>query len=318
MTLFADDDDFREFLSVNVGFTVDNLKHEINDALNRFILPFCSKAQFNISVAETTEPHLEFIRLVKYAAANLGMYLYMPTAKVSISNSGIEYVNDKNKQASAEDKQDFALSLKAKGLAGIEQLLAHLEEYETDFATWKASPSYTKFTSILIRSSTEFAIIDDSRHVFLRLFPYIEEVEFNIIRNAIPKAVLTKLYSRTFGTDPDTKAVYNELLTKYAQVVVRNFALAQAINAFAVVKDKYNTLTVFDDTTANKSTGHKDAPVNKLDKWRQDLLDTGSERLKMMNLFIQENAEALGITLQSKSPKVLPFRNDETHGTAFF
>lgn len=83
MTLFADDDDFREFLSVNVGFTVDNLKHEINDALNRFILPFCSKAQFNISVAETTEPHLEFIRLVKYAAANLGMYLYMPIAKVS-------------------------------------------------------------------------------------------------------------------------------------------------------------------------------------------------------------------------------------------
>lgn len=318
MTLFTNDNDFRSFLSVNVGFTVDNLKHEINDALNRFILPFCSKAQFDASVLLNTEPHVELIRLVKYAAANLGMYLYMPTAKVKISNNGIEYTTAKDKQASAEDKQDFALSLKSKGLAGVEQILSHLEANEQTFTTWKASGSYTKFTSILIRTSTEFKIIDDSRHVFLRLFPYIEEVEFNIVRNAIPKVALEKLYSRNFGNDTAVKALYEELLTKYVQVVVRSYALAQAINALAVVKDKYNTLTVFDDTTAGKSTGHKEAPVNKLDKWRQDLLDTGANRLTMMNLFIKENAEALGITIVSKTPKTIPYRNNPDHGTAAF
>lgn len=318
MTLFANDNEFRGFLSVNVGFKVDNLKHEINDALNRFILPFCSKEQFDASKTEPAEPHLEFIRLVKYAAANLGMYLYMPTAKVVISNNGIEYSSDKATQASAEDKQDFALSLKSKGLAGVEQILAHLEANEGTFTAWKASGSYTKFTSILIRTSTEFKIIDDSRHVFLRLVPYIEEVEFNTIRNAIPKVALTKLYSRNFGDDDAVKALYEELLTKYAQVVVRSYALAQAINALAVVKDKYNTLTVFDDTTAGKSTGHKEAPVNKLDKWRQDLLETGANRLTMMNQFIKDNAEALGITIESKTPKKIPFRNTEELNTAYF
>lgn len=318
MTLFANDAEFRGFLSVNVGFTVDNLKHEIDDALNRFIFPYCSKAQFDASKTQNTEPHVELIRLVKYAAANLGMYLYMPTAKVAISNKGIEYASDKNKQASAEDKQDFALSLKSKGLAGVEQILAHLEANEVTFTTWKNSASYTKFSSILVRTSTEFKIIDDSRHVFLRLFPYIEEVEFNIIRNAIPKVALDKLYSRDFGNDAEVKAVFEELLTKYAQVIVRSYALAQAINSFAVVKDKYNTLTVFDDTTAGKSTGHKDAPVNKLDKWRMDLLETGAKRLTMMNQFIQENAEALGITIETKVNKTIPYKNDASHGTAFF
>ena len=318
ITLFGTDAEFQQFLSVNTGFRVENLKNQYNEALTNYIFPYCSKEQFDASVLSADPKDAELIRLIKFSAANLGMYLYFPLAKVQISNGGIQWNVDKTKQASAEDKEDLAASMKRTGLAGVESILAYLEANEDHFATWKASNSYTKYVSLLIRTAPEFKIIDDSRQVFLKLIPYIEDVEFDIIKGAVPAVVLDKLYSRDFGTDVDVKAVFETLLEKYVQVVVRCFALAQAINAFAVVKDQYNTLTVYDDTGAGKMKGYKDAPVNKLDKWRADLEKLGAKRLELMNAFLIENAEDLGFEVAAKVSKTIAYKNDVRHGTAFF
>lgn len=318
ITLFATEQDFRSFISVNTGFSFDNIKAKYNEALTDYIFPYCSREQFDESIQSPNPIDVEFIRLVKNAAANLGFYLYYPFSKAQLSDKGIIYDAEKNKQASAEDKEDIEMALKRSGLTGIETMLDYLEKNDEHFTAWKESSSYTKYTSLLIRTATEFKIIDNSRQVFLKLVPFIEDVEFDIIREAVPKAILQKLYARDFGITDESKSAYKELLEKYVQVIVRSLSLAQAINAFAVIKDKYNTLTVYDDTAASKTKGHKDAPDRKLEKWREDLLILGSSRLKKLPKFIEENAEVFNYTPAEKINKTIPYRNDASHKTAFF
>ena len=318
ITLFDTEEEFRSFISVNTGFTFENIKPKYNEALTDYIFPYCSREQFDESLNSENAKDIEFIRLVKNAAANLGFYLYYPFSKAQLSDKGIIYDTEKNKQASAEDKEDIEMALKRSGLTGIETMLDYLEQNDEHFTIWKASSSYTKHTSLLVRTAAEFKIIDNSRQVFMKLVPFIEDIEFDVIKEAVPKVILQKLYSRDFGVESEVKAAYKELLEKYIQVIVRSFSMAQAINAFAVIKDKYNTLTVYDDTTASKTKGHKEAPDRKLDKWREDLLILGNKRLKMLQTFIDENAELFDYTPAEKVIKTIPYKNDPSHGTAYF
>lgn len=314
--LFSNDTDFRKYVSVQVGFTEANLRSQYNEALEVFVFPYCSKEQFDISVISSVTKHTELMSYVKRAAANLGMYLYLPFAKVQISNAGIAYTADKTKQASAEDKQDLAESFRRTGLVAVQAMIEFLEVNEDVFTAWVASKSYSTHKALLIRNASEFAIINNSVQVFLALIPYIKDVEFDIIKSAIPKEILAKLYSRDFGED-EVKEAYKSLLEDYVQIIVRSFSMSKAIASFAVVKDKHGTLTVFDDTASGKSVGHKEAPNSKLQIWKSELEDTAKSRMTKMNEFIIGNAELFGLTTPTVA-KTIPFRNPAKNGTAFF
>ena len=316
INLFSSDEDFRKFLSVNAGFTANNLSNQFNEALETYVFPYCSREQFDASILLTTDKHIELIRLIKNATANLGMFLYMPVAKVQISNAGISYATDKTKQASPEDKSDLAYSFRRTGLVAIETMIAFLETNEAIFTVWKNSIAYTNYTSLLIRTSAEFKIINNSRQVFLQLIPYIEDVELDIIKSAIPSEILTKLYSRIYSNSTE-KILYESLLFDYVQPIIRSFAMAQAISALAIVRDSNNTLSVYDDTASGKSSGNKEAPQGKLSNWKEDLEKQGNSRLLKMNQFIVSNADGFGLIVAIEL-QTIPFKNTTELSTAFF
>lgn len=322
--LFLDDEDFRKYISVDVGFNHEDLADDIETALQKYILPYCSIEQFEESKANDTEWDNELIERVKSAAAFLGMYLFMPLAKVNIkAGGGIEYNVDKSKQASPEDKEDLANSFFVKGMAKVEDMLLFLERTETattpvKFRAWRTSAAYTQHTARLIRNTAEYKIID-SRQVFLKLLPYMEDVEFDTIEKTIPGATLAKLYSRDFGTEADSKKAYETLLYKYVQPIVRSEALYRALDQFAVLIDRYNTLTVHDDTSANKTKGSKEASIDKIERKKEGLKKMHLDRLGEMTAFIFRNALLLDYEVPADvEESVGPYKNDVVHGSAFF
>jgi hypothetical protein len=318
MAIFANEADFVQSCPVNLGSVFKNMKQDIELAADTYVFPYCSKEQYEDIKNSQNAKAIEYVRLLKLSTAYLALHLYMPIGKSEISSQGIvQVVTEGKKQASAEDKEDLSLSSKAKGLMYLEMLLAHLEKNDAFFEIWKQSDSYSRYTKYLVRSADEFRLIEGKRHVFMGLQSYIEDVEFEIIEGLIPDNILYKLYSREFGNDPNIKKIYEELLTKYVQPVVASLALARAISAMAIVRDSYNTLTVFDDTRAGKSRGLKEAPTNKLDRWQADLERRGNTRLSMIKAYLQKYATELQYIAPNAENETIPFRNEDYFNTIF-
>lgn len=323
MQIFDDNDDFKKYLSVNIGFDVADLQSDIDTAMREYILPYCSREQYEASKNTENAWDVELMNIVKSAAANLGMYLYLPVAKVNISSSGIQYSVDRSKQATAEDKEDLSLSLFAKGMAQVEDMLKYLEDTETatapaKFQLWKASTAYTVRNSRLIRTTAEYRIIT-SRQVFLSLLPYIEDVELEVIQELLPETTLQKLYSRDFGTDNAKKKAYETLLYKYVQPVIANDALYRALDQMAVLIDRYGTLTIHDDTSANKAKGSKEASIDKIERKKEGLRIAFIRRRDLMIQYFLKNAANLDFELTPEPEETTgPYKNQPEHGSAFF
>ena len=312
MVSLFNDNTFKATIPVNVGFTYANVQSDVESALERFIIPYLSQAQYDASITETTELHLRLIKLVRIAAANIGMGNYMPQGKIQISNGGISYTVDRNKQATAEDKADLQISFLDKGFRAIDDMLRFLEANKSTFTAWTASSSFTEFKKLLIRTADEFKIISGSRTVFLALVPYIEDVEIETIENAVPPEILVTLRSGEFGEK------HKELLEKYIRPIVANKALAKGLASLSVIFNN-NTISVFDNSSANQSKGYREASTTKLALYKDDLEHTASNRLVLMASFIKTNATDLGYTIP-EVPIVVskPFRNEEGGGTKFF
>lgn len=324
IVVFDDNADFKKYVSVDAGFNHDDLKDDIDTAMRKYILPYCSQEQWEASKISALAWDVELVYLIKGAAANLGLYLYMPLAKVNIdAGGGISYNADRSKQATPEDKEDLTNSLFLKGMIKVEDMLLFLEKTETadsptKFQLWKTSAAYTTLTSRLIRTTAEYKIIN-SRQVFLGLIPYMEDVEFDTIEKSVPATTLVKLYSREFGDEAESKKAYETLLYKYVQPIVRSEALYRALDQNAVLIDRYNTLTVHDDTSANKTKGSKEASIDKIERKKEGLKKIYLERLGEMMGFIVRNAALLDYELPADSEDVVgPYKNQDYHGSALF
>jgi len=312
MVSLFNDITFKATIPVNVGFTYANVQSDVESALERYIIPYLSQAQYDASIDSTSEIHLRLIKLVRIAAANIGMGNYMPQGKIQISNGGISYTVDRNKQATPEDKADLQASFLDKGFRAIDDMLRFLEANKSTFTAWTASSSFTEFKKLLIRTADEFKIISGSRTVFLALVPYIEDVEIETIENAVPAEILVTLRSGNYSTK------HKELLEKYIRPVIANKALSKGLSSLSVIFNN-NTISVFDNSSANQSKGYREASTTKLALYKDDLEHTAINRLVLMASFIKANATDLGYTIP-EVPIVVskPFRNEEGGGTKFF
>ena len=251
------------------------------------------------------------MRIAGKIMANIAMANYLPIAKVQISNGGIAYIAERNKQATAEDKEDLRRSFVYKGYDAIDEMLRYLELNPTIFTAWVGSTAFTHYNSLLVRNADEFRLIDGKRTVFLKLIPYIEDVEVETIERILPLGLITELKS---GEVTGKKL---ELLKKYVRPIVANKALYKALSAMAIVLNE-NTISIFDNSSANQSKGYKEASDAKIEDFEEDLERTANNRILLMNEFIKLNATDLGITLAPITTGKKPFKNTEENKTKFF
>jgi hypothetical protein len=309
--------DLKAYIPINLGFPLADLESDIDAALRQHILPLLSRGQFDDSKASTNATHIELMSIVKQAAANLAMFSYLPQGKVEMKGNSISYVVDKNRQASAEDKRELSDSFLKKGHAAVSDMIQFLEENQSVFTIWAASENYTIYADSYIRTAAEFKIIpDNNRHVFLRLKPHIETAEFELNQN-LPTNIKEKLKSRDFGTNAATKAIWNDLLKNYIQVIVRSHALAAGILDMSIVIDVYGTITTFNNTLSSQTKAYAVAADKKIEKRIEQLRLEGSNRQMLLNQFLIDNATALGYTAPTTPPTSTAYKNDPTHRTVF-
>ncbi len=316
--LIENADDLTKYLPLNKGFDYTLLEADVDDALRDYVLPYLSREQFDSSINSIDVKHLELMSIVKKSAYNLALASWLPLGKVMISEAGIQSGVDKERQASSEDKADAISSAKKKGLRAIDQMLEFLEGNAATFSAWAVSDAFTLLKSSFIRSAKEFAIIENSRSVFLRLKPYIEDVERQYLSELIPEAVYTTVLSRNYtAISEENRVIYQRFLQNYIMPFVRDMSMAKAARAMAIIKDQFGTLTAFDNVGANHAKGYKTVQKELLEGWIEDLTNAAQNNLTKLATFLDTNKTAFGIIEAEKAERVI-YRNDITHGTAIF
>ena len=316
--LIENADDLTKYLPLNKGFDYALLEADVDDALRDYVLPYLSREQFDASKISTDAKHVELISIVKKSAYNLALASWLPMGKVLISESGIQAGVDKERQASSEDKADAISSAKKKGLRAIEQMLEFLEANAATFTDWAASEAFTVINGSFLRSAKEFAIIENSRSVFLRLKPYIADVERQYLSELIPESVYIRLLSRDYtAIAEENRVIYQRFLTNYIMPFVRDMSMAKAARAMAIIKDQFGTLTAFDNVGANHAKGYKTIQKELLEGWIEDLTNAAQGNLTKLATFLDTNKAAFGI-IEAEKPERVIYRNDVTHGTAIF
>jgi hypothetical protein len=311
-------EDLTKYLPLNKGFDHVLLEPDIDDALRDYVLPYLSRAQFDASLISTDAKHTELMSIVKKSAFNLALASWLPMGKVMISEAGIQSGVDKDRQATSEDKADAISSAKNKGLRAIDQMLEFLEDNAATFTVWAGSEAFTVLNSSFLRSAKEFAIIEGSRSVFLRLKPYIEDVERQYLSELIPETVYNVLLSRKYtDISEENQVIYQRFLTNYIMPFVRDMSMAKAARAMAIIKNQFGTLTVFDNTGASHAKGFKTVQKELLEGWIEDLTHSAHGNLTKLASFLELNKVAFGIETEEKPARVI-YRNDILHGTAFF
>ncbi|MFY7884108.1 MAG: DUF6712 family protein [Dolichospermum sp.] len=304
------DTELQKFISVNKAFTVANMQSDIDSAFGTFILPYLSIQQYNISRNSTDPLHIALMNIAKRAVSNIAFALYLPIAKVQISNGGIAYTVERNKQATAEDKEDLRRSTQQKGFDAIDEMLRFLEQNKATFTAWANSTSYTLFNRNLIRTADEFKLIEGRRTVFLKLIPYMEDVEIELIESLIPTTLIADLKSGT------VTGIKLELLEKYIRPIIANKSLAKALSAMSLVLND-NTISVFDNSSANMAKGYREANLQKIEAFKAELELTTKNRIVLLNKFIEANRTDLGLP-EPVAETSKAYRNQEATRTKFF
>ena len=310
--------DLVRYLPLNKDFDHTLLEPDIDDALRDWILPYLSRVQFDVSVNNADAKHMELMSIVKKSAFNIALSSWLPIGKVFISEAGIQYGVDKDKQASSEDKADAINAARNKGFKAIDQMLEFLEANATTFIVWAGSDSFTIQKDSYIRNAKEFAIINGSRSVFLRLKSHIQDVERQYLSEIFPHSLSTVLLSREYGAlVEENRVLHTRLLTNYVMPFVRDMSMAKAARSMSIIKDQFGTLTVFDNTGASHAKGYKTLPKDFLEAWIEELTNAAHGNLTKLSSFLADNKTAFGIAEEEKPEQVI-YRNDPTHGTAYF
>lgn len=322
MTLFNNTDELQNFLPVNQGLTLENMQDDMDEALKNFILIRVPEEQITESLKPENQDdadHVEFLRLLKRANANLGFMLHFAQAKVTISDSGIVYpgTGDNYKQATDKDKEDVYKSVRSKGYSALQDILSLMYKNLTKFTIWKESEQYIDFSKLFIRNAKEFRIINNSLLVFTELYPYIEDIEVEIINEQLDTTLISSL--KTAMKNDDLTETQQTLITNYIQPIIANYALAKGISNNSVGRDASGTISIYDDRTLDNPRSKVDVADTKLNLWHLRLTETADKRLSLMTKFIEDNASDLGIAPPTDTNIAFkPFRNDPSWGSAFF
>lgn len=320
MTFFTDLADFRKYCSVNTGFELSLVENDFTNAFYRFVLPYLSQAQYDASKTNANALHVELMRHVKSAIANLGMMLYFPVLKVNITTAGIQSGVPREKQLNQADKDDLFRHLQDTGFQAIEQMLLFLETNKATFTPW--APVSTELNKVFLRNATEFnnfLNINSSRRFFLTMSWSIDNIEQNIIEPLLPDNLYSNLHTALAANT--LSAIHQKLLNGYVRPALAHLAMASSSFTLADTRMVGLGVCLLDADYVPKRNDPVYAAVpGSITYTRQSLQKKGDEILAAMTDFIEANAADLGITLPTEDTLIdFPYiRNKPEWGTVIF
>lgn len=188
MLFYDDTEQLRQFLSVNINFTVDtfhiNLEQTEDALFSRFL--DAQTAETLRALAGELDPDDQAgkaLKQARIAVANLAMFDYLPFAEVQIDDDGITVsASQTRKPAFDYQTKKLGKALLKRGWTAVDQLIAVVADPASAelFPGWPDSPWHAVYTGSLFQNPAQFSRyygISDSWLTYWSLRPYIDDIE---------------------------------------------------------------------------------------------------------------------------------------------
>ena len=274
MPLFANTEDIVKYIpAINNSILATSLEKHIDRAAQNHIIPVISRAMYAVIIADPTN-YAEILELIKTSAVAFACFQFANLNGIQLSDTGnLQIKTEGQTVARKDDIEDFKIQVMDIAYRALDDIAIYLEENKDQtltiesnpaipkYAAWKTSFQYSIFENNYIKTADEFQTyvnIRLSRRVFMHLKPAINRVESLRLKPILQIALLAAL--RAVQSDP-IRAYLVQYIIKPA---IANLAFANGINELALVVDKYDSTTQFDNTTANQTRGHKQAAESQI------------------------------------------------------
>ncbi|MEA5458697.1 DUF6712 family protein [Arcicella sp. LKC2W] len=311
------EDELKRYTGVTNSLKPDDLADTIKVVFNRRVLPYLSQEQFIVSEASSSNIHILLIESVKRAACCFAIAHDYMRFVLQHEKGAIKDKSAKDSKATKEDKEKSREDYEREGYDSVEDMRKLLEENPTVFTQWSNSSSFNIFNISFVYSTDIFNTwvdINSSRRTYYRLKPHIRKVEDLIISKLIDSSLLESLKTKAGNK---TLIPIEKKVVEYIQAIIANHAIADALIKGSVIKDAYNTFTVFDDTSLSKTTGNRTAELERLKTAQKEYIDTANSYGDLMQKTISDNLTALGI-VPTEPEEGYKYMNDPDAGFVLF
>ncbi|MEH0156424.1 DUF6712 family protein [Limibacter armeniacum] len=234
-TFFKETDELTKVVDVDSSLEVDKLNHDLHYMEQKHIKPFLSADFYDSLITKyhndsASAEELALIELAQVASANLGVWKFISKSTASKGNTGIRVANtDKQKSAYPWQHKEMKNGYRDTGFYYVDQVLKYLEDNKNSFQQWTDSAAYADFNSHFIGSTTEFdkiVYIDESRRLFTRMKPTMEEIELFRIKPMLGEALFNEILEQK---KDNTLTDQNKSLLDKIQRAVANLTVANSI-----------------------------------------------------------------------------------------
>jgi hypothetical protein len=179
-------EEIKRNLPVNLNTDFKTIAPFIAQVEQKYILPILGKQLFDALVlyyeqaGTAIESYEKLLDYVQYATIYIAYWYGFDIISVSLSDAGAGTKIEGDKRLYRYQEDNIKSSLKNQGFDQIDLIVSFLEDNITTFPDFAASEYYPVLQNSLVPDTTtfnQFYYIDNSRLVFVKMRPYIEQTQ---------------------------------------------------------------------------------------------------------------------------------------------
>jgi hypothetical protein len=202
----------KNYIPASVTLDYEDIRPKIQlverEILNRI---FSKSLILAVSSHAASDTMIELREILEEAEAHLALLEYIPFGQLQFDSAGIRMaVNENFKSAYEWQIHDLKEICSRQGWGAVESALLFLESTDDEelLALWQATDTFQKSQEALLGSLADFqkfVNINNSRVLFNKFIPIINDVQEDIIEPAIGTELFTKCISSSEGLYPRIK-----------------------------------------------------------------------------------------------------------------
>lgn len=262
-TLIKTIEELQKHVSVTVGLEITTLQPYLANAMAEAeVVKILGKTVYtelltahNANTLSTAQSAL--LPYAQKPLANLGVYSYVKTGAVNVSDAGVTTGTDRDQQAYQWQSNNLKESLLDNAYFGLDALLDYMLSVKADFPAWENSTAYSTNYQFVINSAVvynQWVNIAENFRTFNALKSSIRAVEETNIKPNLGASLFTQLKAEILAQNISAD---NEALLLFIQPAVAYLSMARAIEFLNISINAngafYNSLERNTNATATKT-----------------------------------------------------------------
>ena len=267
-------DEFNRIIPVSSALSFDKVAGSLQAADDLFLTPLLGddlmERMETVYGSQSTATELEkkLLKMLKKAEANIAFWYDFQELNLRITDQGFQRQQTENFTGAYKYQEDeLKRSFRNKGFNALDNILAFLELYSSEFEEYLSAPAYQDLRQRVVQTPqevNEVYFINNSRLVFLRMLPILREVEDTKLPLILGESLNEELRA-AIAEDRQGAAVgyttYKELRLRAVNYVVFK-AVAQLARQGGDITDRglyFSTVETGDGNTRREPASHEQA-----------------------------------------------------------